>query len=94
MSDTSDRSGPGSHVLVIRAVFVPDGEAPPPEWASTLNPLRFPVTYDPSTGEITGDAGNGFDQGISAEFHPDEDQGSGDEDEAGDQKSGESKDDT
>jgi hypothetical protein len=58
--------------LVLRAVFVPDGEQPPPEFMADFSPLRIRATRDPATGEITcDDAGADFDGDISAQWHPD-----------------------
>jgi hypothetical protein len=39
--------------LVIRAIFVHEGEQPPPEFSSIFDPLHFPATLDPATGQIT-----------------------------------------
>jgi hypothetical protein len=67
-----DRPVPGPHTLVIRAVFVPDGEPPPPEMMSSFDSLRFRVSLNPATGELTCDEpGNGFDSGIQAQWYPD-----------------------
>ncbi len=71
MSDPPDRPTPGPDVLVLRAVFVPEGQQPPPEFASVWNPLRIPATVDPATGQITCDnAGTNFGGDILAEWHP------------------------
>jgi hypothetical protein len=79
-SDSSDHGSPGPHTLVVRAAFVPDGQEPPPELSSDINPLRFRATLDPATGTITCDnAGMNFHGDIRAEFHPDEDQEAGDD---------------
>ena len=81
MPDQSNSPTAGRDVLVLRAVFVPDGGQPPPEFINDLHPLRIPCTYNRKTGEITcRDAGLNFDGDIRAEFHPDvaPDQGSGD----------------
>jgi hypothetical protein len=59
--------------LVIRAVFVPERELPPPEFSSVFDPLHFPATLDPATGIITCDnAGMSFLGDIRAEWHPDQ----------------------
>jgi hypothetical protein len=77
LSDTSDRSSPGTFTLVLRAAFVPDGEDPPPEFAADFSPLKFRATLDRVTGIITCDsAGINFGGDILAEWHPDEVQGS------------------
>jgi hypothetical protein len=71
--DQPDQSGqetPGPHVLVLRAVFVPDGEDPPPEFAGDFRPLRIPATIDTETGEITSDSGINFGGAVRAEWHP------------------------
>ena len=74
MSDPSDRPVPGPQTLVIRAAFVPDGEQPPPEFSSQFDPLHFPATRDPATGEITCDAdGTRFGGGVMAQWVADED---------------------
>jgi hypothetical protein len=71
LSDQSDKPAPGPNVLVIRAVFVPDGGDPPPDFLANIDPLRFRATYDPSTGELTCDeAGNAFDGAIQAQWYP------------------------
>ncbi len=73
MSDAFSRPSPGPGTLVIRAVFVPDGEQPPPEFAAEFNPLRIRATRDPVTGEITCDgAGTNFDGDIPALFYPED----------------------
>jgi hypothetical protein len=65
--------------LVLRAVFVPDGQEPPPEFSSDFSPLRVRATLDPATGAITcDDAGISFDGDIRGEWHPDEEQDAGD----------------
>jgi hypothetical protein len=57
---------------VLRAVFVPDGESPPPEFLS-IDPMILSVTRDPATGEVTGgDAGVSLDGDIGAEWVPDD----------------------
>ena len=62
--------------LVIRAVFVPDGEEPPPDVAATMSPLRFRATLDPETGILAGDSeGNAFGGDLLAEWVPDSDDG-------------------
>jgi hypothetical protein len=83
-----DRPSPGPHTLVLRAAFVPDGKQPPPEFSSDFSPLKFRATLDPQTGAITCDnAGMNFDGDILAEFHPDAEQGSGDDDATPDARS-------
>jgi hypothetical protein len=73
LSDTSGRSSAGPFTLVLRAAFVPDGDDPPPEFASDFSPLRVRATLDRATGTITCDsAGMNFDGDIRAEWHPDE----------------------
>ena len=85
LSDTSDRSSPGPFTLVLRAAFVPNGEDPPPEFASDFSPLKFRATLDRATGIITCDnAGINFGGDIHAEWHPDDVQGS----EAGEEATG------
>ena len=77
MPDTSDRASPDQFTLVLRAAFVPDGEQPPPELAADFSPLKFRATLDTATGTITCDnAGMNFDGDIRAEWHPDEQPGS------------------
>jgi hypothetical protein len=72
-------------MLVLRAVFVPDGEDLPPEFAAEFDPIRFRASLDPETGEITcDDAGMNIDGDIRAEWHPDEDEGSEDDEVASD----------
>ena len=63
MSDTSDSSSPDPDTVVVRAVFVPDGEDPPPEFTTGLSSLHFPATYDPETGVITTDMSEGSASG-------------------------------
>jgi hypothetical protein len=71
---------------VLRGVFVPKGEQPPPEFASDFRPLRIPATRDPATGQITcHNAGISFGGDLLAHWYPDEDQGSDEGDEAPDQ---------
>ncbi len=80
LSDTDDRPSAGINTLVLRAAFVPDGMQPPTEFSSVIDPIKFPATLDPETGEITcGNAGTAFDGDISAEFHPDEEEENDDE---------------
>src|SRR6266567_2600462 len=78
LPDTSNRSSPGPDVLVLRDVFVPEGESPPPEVSGWINPLRLPATMNRQTGELTcGDgAGAAWGGAIRAEWHPDADQSS------------------
>jgi hypothetical protein len=79
LSDKSDNPSPDENTLVVRAVFVPDGQQPPPEFGSDFSPLRIAATLDPSTGAITcDDAGMNFDGDVLAEWHPDEEQDAGD----------------
>jgi len=78
LNGSSGRPIPGHHMLVLRAVFVPDGEAPPEEFASVWNPLRIAATYDPATGDLNCAPGNGFDRGFLAQWHPDPDSDSTD----------------
>ncbi len=74
MSGSSDRPTPAQDVVIVPAVFVPDGEEPPPELPANFDSLHFRVTLDTETGEMTcDDAGNAFDQGVRAEWHPAED---------------------
>ncbi len=62
-------------MLVIRAVFVPDGEQPPRDFAAAWDALRMPATRDSVTGQITcDDAGSFFGSGIRGEWHSDENQ--------------------
>ena len=76
MPSSSGCSAPGPNILVIRAVFVPEGEQPPPEFSSVFDPLHFPATLDPATGQITcAMPGGDFNGDIRAEWHPDENQG-------------------
>ena len=83
MSDASNPRSPGPNILVVRAVFVPDGEQPPPEFSGVFDPLKFRATLDPATGIITCDnAGMSFLGDIRAEWHPDVEQGSADGQEA------------
>ncbi len=77
LASSSGRSAPGPNILVIRAVFVPEGEQPPPEFSSVFDPLHFPATLDPATGQITcAMPGGDFNGDIRAEWHPDDDPGS------------------
>jgi hypothetical protein len=86
LSDTSDRRSAGPLTLVVRAVFVPEGEQPPPEFSSVFNTIKFAATLDPETGVITCDnAGVSFDGDVRAEWHPDEEQGGDGGEQAGDQ---------
>ena len=62
---------------MIRAVFVPDGAEPPPEFAGQFHQLRMRATYDPATGKLTcASPGTHFGGDIRAEWHPDEVPGS------------------
>ena len=71
LPDNSARPSAGPDVLVVRAVFVPDGDQPPPEFAGDFNPLQMRATRDPATGEITCDAaGTVFGGDIRAEWYP------------------------
>ena len=66
--------------MVLRGVFVPDGQKPPPEFSSDLSPLRVRATLDPTTGAITcDDAGISFDGDIRGDWYPDEEQEADDE---------------
>jgi hypothetical protein len=86
LSDAPDRPSPGPQTLVVRAAFVPEGKQPPAELLSTINPLRFPATLDPATGEITCDrAGAGFHGDVRAEWYPDSDQESDGDQESDDE---------
>jgi hypothetical protein len=81
LPDSSARPFPGPQTLVVRAAFVPDGEQPPPEFMGAFDPLRIRATLDPATGGITcNDAGMNFDGDIRAEFYPDADRDSGEDD--------------
>ena len=74
MSDASDGPVADPNTLVIRAVFVPDGEDPPPEFAGDFEPLRIPATRDPATGQITcANVGISFDGDVLAQWVPDAD---------------------
>ena len=55
MPDFSDSSAPGDTTLVIPAVFVPEGHAPPAEFAGSEQSIRIPATFDPRTGIISTD---------------------------------------
>ncbi len=58
MPDFFDSSASGGTILVIPAVFVPDGQTPPAEFAGSEQSIRIPATFDPRTGIIsTDDAG-------------------------------------
>jgi hypothetical protein len=86
LPDTSNNPAAGPLTLVLRAVFVREGEQPPPEFLSDFGPLRMPATLDPATGEITCDnSGTSFDGEVRAEWHPDSDGEDGD-DSSGDEK--------
>ena len=63
---------PGPLTLVVRAVFVPDGEEPPAEFLAVPYPLRVRATYDPETGVLTCEdtSGRAF-AGIPARWYPD-----------------------
>ena len=56
MTWSTDRPSPGPHTLVIRAVFVPAGEQPPPEFSTAHNRITLPATLDPKTGAIVNHA--------------------------------------
>jgi hypothetical protein len=72
LSDSSDRPNPPHGTLVIRAVFVPEGETPPPEFTLGSHVPRFPATYDPATGTmITNPAFGGPGRGIQGQWHED-----------------------
>ena len=71
MRDDADGPAPGPNTLILQAVFVPDGESPPPEFSNAMDPLRFAVTLDPETGSLTSDE-FGSDVPILAQFIPDE----------------------
>lgn len=74
---------------MLRAAFVPEGQQPPPEFSSVFDPLHFSATLDLATGMITcAMKGAGFDGDIRAEWHPDEQQGSDDGEEAAGQGGG------
>jgi hypothetical protein len=82
LSDSSKNPAPGTGILIVRAVFVPDGEQPPPDLIADFNSLHLPATLDPETGEITCDnAGFDFNGAVRAEWHPgdQQDQPGGDE---------------
>ena len=67
MSDISD-----SGTLIVRAVFVPEGEEPPPDLAANFDTLHFSVTFDPASGLLTGaEPGASFDGDVRAEWVPD-----------------------
>ncbi len=67
--------------LIVRAVFVPDGEQPPAEFVADLDPLHFRATLDPATGEITCDnTGMSIDGDLRARWFPADDGGAFDED--------------
>lgn len=73
MSDSSDGPIAGPDKIKLRAVFVPDGEAPPSDMETEFHPLRFRATLDPATGQITcDDTGVGLPHTIAAEFIPDD----------------------
>jgi hypothetical protein len=86
LSDQSGRPAPGSGWLVIRAVFVPDGEQPPPEFLNDIHSLHFPATRDAVTGNITCENGMDFFGGVHGEWYPDDapDQSGGDQREQSD----------
>ena len=72
MNDPSSRPAPGPLTLPMRAVFVPDGEEPPPDLACMLHPLRLRASLDPATGAMTcDDAGMTFHGDIAAIWIPD-----------------------
>ncbi len=82
MREPSDRPVAGPGVLVVRAVFVPDGQQPPGEFMGVFDPLRFRATLDPATGVITCDnAGMSFGGDVLAQWYPDDEQSSDDGDE-------------
>ena len=88
MPPTSDRPAQGIDDLVLRAVFVPDGEDAPPEFMA-IDPMMISVTLDPATGEITGgDAGVSLDGGIPAEWVPDDTEEADGSDSASDSAAG------
>ena len=78
LSDSSSGSNTDPGVLVVRAVFVPEGEQPPADFASAFDPLHFPATLDPETWAQSPAtvAGTDFDGDLQAEWHPDPDEDS------------------
>jgi hypothetical protein len=77
-----DRPVPGPGNLIVRAVFVPEGEQVPPDFTTEFEPLHFPATLNTETGEITcTNAGPDLNGGVLAQWYPDTQQEAGDEDE-------------
>lgn len=65
-------TSPDLQTLAIKAVFVPEGEAPPVEFVAVPHPLRFRATYDPETGKLTCETANsGARPDIAAHWYPD-----------------------
>ncbi len=63
------------HTIALRAVFVPEGETPPPEFLAAMHEMRLPASRDPETGEITTEnIGNGVLESIPGRFYRDVDQ--------------------
>ena len=82
MRDPSDRPVPTHDDLIVRAVFVPDGEQPPAEFLADIDPLHFRATLDPATGEITcANTGVSIDGDVRARWFPADDGGAFDADE-------------
>jgi hypothetical protein len=69
LSDSSNPQAKTSTTIAVPAVFVPDGQTPPPEFATLWNPLRIRATYDPTTGVLTADDPTG--RGIVGTWCPD-----------------------
>ena len=73
-------SSPDPQTLAIKAVFVPEGEAPPIEFVAVPHPLRFRATYDPETGKLSCEnANSGAGPDIAAHWYPDK-ESDGDDD--------------
>jgi hypothetical protein len=71
LTDFSTRPSPGPDALVVRAVFVPDGEQPPRELAADFYPPRLRAILDPATRQITGDnARMASGDDIRAQWYP------------------------
>jgi hypothetical protein len=86
LPDSSKNLALGAGTLIVRAVFVPDGEQPPPDLIADFNSLHLPATLDPETGEITCDnAGFDFNGAVRAEWHPGDEPDQSDGDEPADQ---------
>jgi len=83
LSDSSKPPSPGAagaNTLVLRAVFVPEGQQPPPGFGVWPEPIRFSAEYDPEAGGfVTNATGGGLFAGLAGQWVPADDAGSGGE---------------